>query len=35
MGIACKVKGIVLYRVWLTVYPLDLILKLAIISAGG
>jgi hypothetical protein len=35
MGTARKVRGIVPRRVRLTVYPLDSILKLAIVSAGG
>jgi hypothetical protein len=35
MGTAYKVRGIILYRVRLTIYLLDSILKLAIISMGG
>jgi hypothetical protein len=35
MGTAYKVRGIVPRRVQLTVYPLDSILKLTIVSAEG
>jgi hypothetical protein len=35
MGTAYKVRGIILYRVWLIVYLLDSILKLVIISVRG